>query len=152
ATVTLPADPSGNRPQTSYGYTAYAASGWPSFYLPTSQTRKIDATRTVVDTTSYNAANKYVPLTRVVDAGSGKLNLTTTYAFDAVGNPKTVDGPRSDVSDVTSYTYDNERRLTQTTNALGKASKIGYDLDGRPVRRAAQLGSQWLVSCTRYTP
>ncbi|WP_068638287.1 DUF6531 domain-containing protein [Thauera butanivorans] len=57
-TVTAPADAAGVQPQTTYGYTAYTASGYPSFYLQTSQTSKINASATVVTTTAYNAANK----------------------------------------------------------------------------------------------
>ncbi len=57
-TVTAPADAAGVQPQTTYGYTAYTASGYPTFYLQTSQSSKITATSTVVTTTTYNAANK----------------------------------------------------------------------------------------------
>uniref|UniRef100_UPI000837B470 RHS repeat-associated core domain-containing protein n=1 Tax=Thauera butanivorans TaxID=86174 RepID=UPI000837B470 len=150
-TVTAPADAAGVQPQTTYGYTAYTASGYPSFYLQTSQTSKINASATVVSTTAYNAANKYVPQTVVADSGTGKLNLTTTFSFDAVGNLTQVNGPRTDVTDTTTHAYDGQRRVTQTTDALGKQTRFGYDNDGRLIRSAAQLGSQWLVSCTSYT-
>ncbi|PKO60043.1 MAG: Rhs family protein, partial [Betaproteobacteria bacterium HGW-Betaproteobacteria-19] len=42
-TVTAPADAAGVQPQTTYGYTAYTTSGYPTFYLQTSQTSKITA-------------------------------------------------------------------------------------------------------------
>ncbi|WP_418646900.1 RHS repeat-associated core domain-containing protein [Thauera butanivorans] len=150
-TVTAPVDAAGVQPQTTYGYTAYTASGYPSFYLQTSQTSKINASATVVSTTAYNAANKYVPQTVVADSGTGKLNLTTTFSFDAVGNLTQVNGPRTDVTDTTTHAYDGQRRVTQTTDALGKQTRFAYDNDGRLIRSAAQLGSQWLVSCTSYT-
>ena len=149
AKISAPADAAGNRPLTTYAYTALTAAGFPNFYLATGQTRRIDATTSVSNTTSYNIGNKYVPQTSVADAGG--LNLTTTFAFDVIGNLQIVDGPRSDVSDSASFVYDNERRLTQSTNALGKLTRVGYDLEGRQVRSAAQIGAQWLVSCTRYT-
>ncbi|NMG68157.1 RHS repeat protein, partial [Azoarcus indigens] len=60
-------------------------------------------------------------------------------------------GPRTDVTDTTTSTFDAERRVTQTTDALGKQTRFGYDADGRLVRTAAQLGTQWLVSCRSYT-
>ena len=63
-----------------------------------------------------------------------------------------MDGPRADVVDITRYAYDKQRRLTQTTNALGKLALTGYDDDGRPVREARQFGAQWMVSCVRYSP
>lgn len=148
-TVTAPADAAGNRPLTTYAYTGYTVAGFPTFYLRTSQTRKIDSTNSVTATSSYSTTNKYVPLTSVSD--SGGLNLTSTFTYDAVGNLQIVDGPRSDVGDTISFVYDTERRVTQTTNALGKLTRQGYDLDGRPVRSASQTGTQWLVSCTRYS-
>ncbi|HAG75476.1 MAG TPA: Rhs family protein [Thauera sp.] len=150
-TVTAPADAAGVQPQTTYGYTAYTASGYPTFYLQTSQTSKTTASGTVVTTTTYNTANKYVPQTVVADAGTGKLNLTTAFTYDGVGNLTQVNGPRTDVTDTTTHAFDAQRRITQTTDALGKQTRFGYDNDGRLIRTAAQLGTQWLVSCRSYT-
>lgn len=150
-TVTKPADASGVQPVTTYGYTAYTAAGFPAFYLPTSVSQKTSATNTVLTTTAYNAANKYVPQTVVEDAGTGKLNLTTAFTFDAVGNLTGVNGPRTDVTDTVTNVYDAERRLTQSTDALGKFTRKAYDADGRVIRSAAQVGTQWLVSCSSYS-
>ena len=150
-TVTAPADAAGVQPQTTYGYNAYTASGYPTFYLQTSQSSKITATSTVVTTTTYNAANKYVPQTVVADSGTGKLNLTTAFTYDAVGNLTQVNGPRTDVTDTTTNVFDAQRRVTQTTDALGKQTRFAFDADGRLIRTAAQLGTQWLVSCSTYT-
>lgn len=149
--VTSPADAAGAQPQTTFAYTAYTPSGYPTFYLQTSQTSKIDATNTVVTTTSYNATNKYVPQTVVADSGTGKLNITTGFTYDAVGNLTQVNGPRTDVTDVTTQAYDAQRRVTSTTDALSKQTQFAYDADGRQVRSAAQIGTQWLVSCSSYT-
>ncbi|MBS0555484.1 MAG: RHS repeat protein, partial [Proteobacteria bacterium] len=123
----------------------------PAFYLQTSQTSKITATSTVVTTTTYNVANKYVPQTVVADAGTGTLNLTTAFTYDAVGNLTQVNGPRTDVTDTTTNVFDAQRRVTQTTDALGKQTQFGFDADGRVIRTAAQLGTQWLVACSTYT-
>jgi len=149
--VTSPADAGGVQPVTTFGYTAYTAAGFPAFTLQTSVSQKSSATNTVLSTTAYNAANKYVPQTVVADAGTGKLNLSTTLTFDAVGNPTQVNGPRTDVTDTVTNVYDAERRVTQSTNALGKISRNAYDADGRLIRSAAQIGAQWLVSCRSYT-
>jgi len=102
---------------TSYTYTAYTAAGFPAFYLQTSVSQKTSAANTVLSTTAYNAANQYVPQTVVADAGSGKLNFTSTLTFDAVGNPTVVNGPRTDVTDMGTTVYDGVRRSVQRKSA-----------------------------------
>jgi RHS repeat-associated protein len=149
--VTGPADAGGVQPVTTYGYTPFSAAGFPAFYLQTSVTQKTSASNAVQNTTSYNASNKYVPQTIVVDAGTGKLNITNTLAFDASGNQTLVNGPRTDVTDTVATSYDAERRPTQITDALGKLTRMAYDNDGNLIRSAAQVGSQWLVKCRTYT-
>ncbi len=150
-TITAPADAAGVAPQTTYAYTAFTPSGYPSFYLPSSQTVKTSASNSVVTATTYNAANKYVPQTSTVDSGTGKLNLATSFTYDVTGNLTGVDGPRTDVADTVATTYDTERRPTQVTDTAGKQTRVAYDADGRPVKSAAQAGAQWLVSCSRYS-
>ena len=83
--------------------------------------------------------------------GVGQNNLTSTLTFDAVGNPTVVNGARTDVTDQVATAYDAERRPTQSTDALGKMTRLAYDADGRVIRSAAQIGTQWLVSCRNYT-
>ena len=119
--VTQPTAPSGIAPRTTYDYLGVTLSGWPPFYLPSSQMVKVSATRFVLTNTSYNTSNKFVPMTRTVDVGSGKLNLVTTFGYDDVGNLILVDGPRTDVTDTVATSYNSERRPLQTTNALGQA-------------------------------
>ena len=150
-TVIAPADAAGVAPQTSYGYSAFTPSGFPNFYLPTSKTVRTSAGNSVVSTTTYDAGNKYVPQTSTEDAGAGKLNLTTGFTYDAAGNVTLVDGPRTDVADTLATVYDTERRPTQTTDAAGKRVLMAYDADGRPVKTAALVGMQWLVTCSRYS-
>jgi len=149
--VTSPVDAAGVAPQTSYTYVAYTPSGFPTFYLPATQTGKTTAANSVITSTTYNAANKYVPATSVVDSGTGKLNLTSTFTFDATGNLTVANGPRADVTDTVTTAYDAGRRATQVTDAAGKLTKTTYDKDGRPTITAAQVGTQWLVSCSRYS-
>ena len=106
------------QPVTTYGYTAYTAAGFPAFTLQTSVSQKTSASNTVLSTTAYNAANKYVPQTVVADAGTGKLNISTTLTFDAVGNPTQVNGPRPDVTGTVTTAYDGERRSSRATAGL----------------------------------
>ncbi|MDR1423804.1 MAG: DUF6531 domain-containing protein [Azoarcus sp.] len=150
-TATAPADASGVSPVTTYSYTSFTRSGFPAFYLQTGEVAKTSASNTITKTTSYLASNKYVPQTVVLDAGTGKLNLTTTLTFDVVGNLTLINGPRTDVADQTAFAYDAARRLTQITDALGKYTRHAYDQDGRRIRTALQVGGQWLVSCQNYS-
>ena len=151
-TIVRPPDSAGTRLQHSFTYSSFTpGGGFPPFSLMTKHTELLNAGDAVDDTFTYDAANHYVPQMRVADAGVGKLNLTTTYAYDAIGNLTLVDGPRSDVADITRFAYDNERRLTQTTDALGQFARFAYDGDGRLVREAKQIGGNWLVWCRVYT-
>ena len=67
---------------------------------------------------------------------------TWTWTYSSPGQMLTADGPRTDVSDLTTYTYypandpDLGRRgnLASTTNALSQITNItGYDAHGRPL-------------------
>ncbi len=154
-TVTLPTDDSGVAPVTTFTYSSFTptASGFTTpFNLLTSTTVKTNASNTVTNAITYNtAANKFVPLTSVADSGTGKLNLTSTFTYDAVGNLTGVNGPRTDVADTVAIAYDAARQPTQVTNALSKLTKTAYDADGRATIVASQLGAAWMVSCTNYS-
>ncbi|MES2934552.1 MAG: DUF6531 domain-containing protein [Pseudomonadota bacterium] len=58
---------------------------------------------------------------------------TTTYTYNAVGQVLTVNGPRTDVTDVTTYTYDpvNGNLLTITNAANQVTTLSNYDANGR---------------------
>lgn len=163
-TVTSPADSAGVQPVTTFGYTGYTPSGFPTFYLQTSVTAKTNASNTVVNTTTYLASNKYVPQTMVVDAGTGKLNLTSTATYDTFGNLTVLNGPRADVTDTVTTTYDAERRATTITNASGLPVSLAYDPDGRLVQRSeisaysidpftqVRTPNAWQMTCWTYSP
>lgn len=56
-----------------------------------------------------------------------------TYTYHTTGLLATADGPRTDVSDVVSYTYDTNGRLTQVQNALSQITTLSsFDSYGRP--------------------
>jgi YD repeat-containing protein len=71
---------------------------------------------------------------------------TWTYTYNNFGQVLTSDGPRTDVSDVTTYTYypdtdPNLGNIKDITNALGqKTSFNSYDGDGRPTQVTAPNG------------
>jgi len=149
-TVSHPANAQGAQGGSSYGYSSYAVAGFPVFYLQTSVTDKVDAGTSIITSTTYDAANRFAQQTLTKDSGTGKLNLTTNYVYDALGNLSAIDGPRADVTDVVRMTFDAERRLIQTSDPLGKLSRNAYNADGKLIRTAEQAGAQWLVTCTTY--
>jgi RHS repeat-associated protein len=58
---------------------------------------------------------------------------TTTWTYTSFGLVDTVDGPRTDVSDVTDFDYDTAGTLIRITNALGQITQIPeYDAHGNP--------------------
>jgi RHS repeat-associated protein len=68
---------------------------------------------------------------------------TWNYTYNSRGQVLTVNGPRTDLSDVTTYAYypandpavNNRKRLQTVTNALGQATAYDrYDAHGRPTR------------------
>jgi YD repeat-containing protein len=65
-----------------------------------------------------------------------------------------VDGPRTDVSDITTTVYNASRLPTQITGpAAPEASvtRIDYDDDDKVRATASKVGTQWLVSCTLWS-
>lgn len=51
-----------------------------------------------------------LPLTATTRAGNSSLSATVTTAWSDAGDPLSVDGPRTDVSDITHYRYDAMRQ------------------------------------------
>ena len=78
-------------------------------------------TRTVTDTQTQT-----VPYVTTGDT------RTTTYTYNTLGLVETIDGPRTDVSDVTTYAYDANGDLLTITNPLGHVVEIiSRDASGR---------------------
>lgn len=101
---------------------------------------------------TYNTTN-FNLLTKVEDSGTGRLNLTTTYTYDTVGNQITVKDAKNNT---TTNGYDNERRLTQITPPSPFAASLTqyvYDTNGNrtDVKQATGIsGSPWLTTTTAY--
>ena len=80
--------------------------------------------------TSPDGATVYYTHSRTFDTlgrlwqDIGAYNQIITYQYDAQGNMKQVDGARTDVTDVTSHSYDALDRLTQTLNADGGVVQV----------------------------
>ncbi|MBL8524568.1 MAG: RHS repeat protein [Betaproteobacteria bacterium] len=96
-----------------------------------------------VTTFSYDSAGNV--LTKSIAVG-GNTRTWTWSGYDAYGRPGTVDGPRSDVTDSTTYEYypntsgqnsviaNSRGMLKKVTNALGHATEItAYNPHGQPL-------------------
>ncbi len=97
-----------------------------------------NANRTTTNTYSSSTGDL---LTQQVTgcAGTNTFSYTTTYTYDAHGQVTTVNGPRTDISDVTTTDYyadgdsdvNRRGRVSQVTDALGHVTTYsGYDLWG----------------------
>jgi YD repeat-containing protein len=73
-------------------------------------------------------------LQRTVTDSATNQSRTWNYTYNDAGQVLTADGPRTDVTDITSYAYDSQGNLASVTNALGQATQItAYDAHGRPL-------------------
>ncbi|MEQ1558070.1 MAG: RHS repeat-associated core domain-containing protein [Methyloglobulus sp.] len=71
--------------------------------------------------------------TRTLTDLSTNASRTWNYTYDSPGRVKAVDGPRTDVADVTTYGYDPVTKdLTSITDALGHKATVQNDANGRP--------------------
>jgi RHS repeat-associated protein len=97
----------------------------PTFHLPVQIT-----TPTAVTNLSYDANGNLIQ--RSISA-SGQTR-TWQYSYNAQGLVTQIDGPRTDVSDITNFTYDGQSNLVKVTNALNQSLNItSFDANGRPL-------------------
>lgn len=68
---------------------------------------------------------------------------TSTFAYNAAGQVTSVDGPRTDVNDITLFAYDASGNLATETNPAGHVTTFSdYDGDGRARRIVAPNGAE----------
>ena len=79
-------------------------------------------------------------LARMVMDTATEAARTWMYTYNSSGQPLTVDGPRTDLKDVTSYTYHECTtgvqcgQVSTVTNALGQVTSYAtYDVHGQPL-------------------
>jgi len=157
--ITPPAPTAGAiRPQIRYNYTslqAYysngasiVASGAPVRLLTSTSTCQTSASCAggadeVVTTISYGpqvagVGNNLLPVSVTKGAGDGSLSTTVSYAYDAVGNQTSVDGPLSGSADTTTYRYDADREQVGVISPdpdgsgpmMRRATRTTYNADG----------------------
>lgn len=65
---------------------------------------------------------------------SAQASRSVDFTYNELGLLTKIDGPRTDIQDITSYEYDSQGRLTKTTNALGHTTEIlAYNALGEPL-------------------
>ena len=87
---------------------------------------------------------------------------TWSYTYNNQGQVLTMDGPRTDVNDVTSFSYDARGNLTGIQNALGHVIQLqNYNSRGQPgtivdangvVTELAYHARGWLLTSTVKDP
>src|ERR1700754_3896847 len=83
-------------------------------------------------------------------ANAASPDRASAVTYNTAGFIETADGPRTDVSDVTRYTYDAQGRLATVTDALSHVTTYDtYDLYGNPGRSVDPNG---VVTTMTYTP
>ncbi|RFC40985.1 MAG: RHS repeat-associated core domain-containing protein [Candidatus Nitrotoga sp. CP45] len=101
-------------------------------------------------TTTYTYDNRGWLLSQTSVGTNAPAERTWTYTYTAQGLPETTDGPRTDVSDITHYTYDTKGRLTSVTNALGHRTTLSnFDTSGHP---QTLLDANNISSTLTYAP
>lgn len=82
--------------------------------------------------------------------GFAFADRTTSYTYNAMGQVETIDGPRLDVTDITTYGYDANGNRTSITNALSQVTQITqHDGVGRPLTLVDPNG---LTTTLSYDP
>ena len=97
--------------------------------------------------TSYEYGLRGILTRRIEKDVETDKKQITTYSYDPKTRVRIIDGPRTDVSDIVKYHYDENGNRTSMTNALGQSTHIVYDEDNRPIEIQSINGS---VSQLKY--
>jgi len=74
-----------------------------------------------------------IAMTSIIISGPA-VSRTISYTYNSSGQITSIDGPRIDVPDITTYTYDTHDNLTAITNALGHLTLFSaYNSHGQPL-------------------
>jgi RHS repeat-associated protein len=98
--------------------------------------------------TNYTYDGSGNVLTKTISDVATSETRTWTYTYNAMGQVLTIDGPRTDVNDVTTFTY-NEctsgsgcGQLATVTDAVGNVTQyLTYNADGNPLTISDPNGS-----------
>ncbi len=116
----------------------------PKFRFPTLITEPGKTTAYTYDNTTGLLLKKTITDTML------NISRSWGYTYNAQNLLESVDGPRTDVNDVTAYAYDAQGNVTTITNALGQITQItGYDANGHPLTIVDPNG---LTTTLTYAP
>jgi RHS repeat-associated protein len=92
----------------------------------------------IVTQLNYDATTEKL-LSSVLDFGVGRLNLTTSFGYDTVGNVTSVTDPNLNV---TNFVFDSLRRMTQKTDPapFSYVSKYTFDDNSNLTKQERQTG------------
>ena len=84
--------------------------------------------------TTHTYSTSGLELSRTMTDTATQNSRTWHYTYNDLGLKVSEDGPRTDVNDITTFTYDTKGNLSLITNALGHDTRItAYDAAGRPI-------------------
>lgn len=89
----------------------------------------------IVTANKYDAAGQLVAVTLNYNPAAladAQTNVTTRYAYDAVGNRLSITNPNGNT---VTFTSDELGQLVAETDALGNTTRYGYDAVGRQIER-----------------
>jgi len=83
-------------------------------------------------TFTYDANGNLLSRSETDTSPHNSGSRTTTFTYDSNGQVLTIDGPRTDVTDITTFDYNAQGNRTQSANALGQETQFtSYDASGR---------------------
>ena len=91
-----------------------------------------EETATTRSTYGYNNVGLRIEETLVDTTSSDAVPHTTRHDYQG-GLLKSIDGPRTDVEDITTFAYDDRGNLIRATNALGQSEYFEYDQHDRRI-------------------
>jgi len=83
--------------------------------------------------TLHRASLLAVALASCLATAGHAAERSWSYTYNNLGLIETANGPRTDVNDITTYSYDSQGRLTRVSNALGHTTQLSnFDNYGNP--------------------
>ena len=99
---------------------------------------------------TYDAERRVIRREEVDTTGRKEVARAWEYTYNTLGQLEAVSGPRTDVSQLTTYTYDAGGNLASVTNALGHTTTVNeVDVGGRPLSITDENG---VVTSMTYDP
>ena len=87
---------------------------------------------------SYDNQSRLTQVSTYYQGGGEPQQITTNYAYDAVGNRVSVTDAKGNV---TGYTYDTLNRVSSVTNANNMTTSYTYDLAGNKISETKPSGT-----------